>query len=175
MLSVSKKRSLIALLGAISLFFAAIEFLFPKPLPFMRLGLANIPILLALELLTFPELLLLALLKVVGQAIINGTLASYVSLFSLVGTIGSLLIMVLLHRLLKQHISLVGISMAGSLTSNLVQMLLSVTFIFGRSSLMIMPVFLTVGTISGLIMGLLALRFAEKSSWYGEVRELYGR
>jgi heptaprenyl diphosphate synthase len=37
-----------ALFGALSLFLSAIDYLLPKPLPFMRIGLANLPLLLAL-------------------------------------------------------------------------------------------------------------------------------
>ena len=46
-------EQIIAIFGACSLFLATIEFLFPKPLPYMRLGLANIPLLIALRLFRF--------------------------------------------------------------------------------------------------------------------------
>ncbi|WP_028972608.1 Gx transporter family protein [Spirochaeta cellobiosiphila] len=171
-MSIPTKRDLIPLLGAISLFFAAIEFLFPKPLPFMRLGLANIPIILALDIFTFPELLLLSLIKVVGQGVVNGTLASYVFVFSLLGTFSSLFVMYTLHRLFYQKwISLVGISMAGALTSNAIQLLLSIFFIFGQNSLVILPIFITVGTVSGFLMGLFAQEFRNKSQWYRKIYE----
>jgi len=160
------KRELIPLFGAVSLFFAAIEFLFPKPLPFIRLGLANIPLLLALDIFSLPELLLLALIKVLGQGVINGTLASYVFVFSLVGTFSSLLIMLFFHRLGKKWISLVGVSMAGALASNGVQLFMSIAFIFGSNSMVVLPIFITVGTVSGFFMGLFAQDFRNRSRWY---------
>ena len=54
----------------------------PKPLPFMRLGIANLPILLAADLLPLPWYLALALVKVFGMSVISGSLFSYVALFS---------------------------------------------------------------------------------------------
>jgi heptaprenyl diphosphate synthase len=61
----------------------------PKPLPFMRLGIANLPILIAIDILPFKWYLALALVKVIGMSIISGTLFSYIALFSLVGTMAA--------------------------------------------------------------------------------------
>ena len=59
-----KKLNRIALLGAFSMFLSTIEYLFPRPIPFMRLGLANLPVILALEILPAPSYFLLVLMKV---------------------------------------------------------------------------------------------------------------
>lgn len=157
-------------IGALCLFFAALEYLFPKPVPFFRLGLANLPILLVLDFLPIPLIALVVLLKVLGQGLINGTLASYVFLFSLTGSAASALAMIGVHRLGGVRVSLVGVSLAGALTSNLVQILLSISFIFGSGSWVIAPLFLTLGTVSGLIVGVLAERFRTRSRWLDRIR-----
>ena len=77
-----KKNNLIAML-------ASIEYIIPKPLPFMRLGLANLPVLIGLETLAPPAFLLLVLLKVIGQALIMGTLFSHIFILSFCGSIAS--------------------------------------------------------------------------------------
>ena len=105
------RRDLVALLGATCLFFATIEYLFPRPLPFLRLGLANLPILLALGMLRARDVLLVALLKVVGQGLLHGTVASYVFVFSLAGTVASTAVMIGAHRVGGRAISLVGVSL----------------------------------------------------------------
>src|SRR5690554_2149317 len=114
MTSRSKTRvEFVALLAACALFLSTIEYLIPKPLPFMRLGLANLPLIIALGLLNWKEYLLLALLKVLGQALITGTIFSYIVLFSLAGTAASIVAMLLTYNLLKSRVSLIGVSIAG--------------------------------------------------------------
>ncbi len=168
-----KRIDLVAFLGALCLFLSTVEYLFPKPVPFMRLGLANLPILISLRILPFPYLMLLTLVKVLGQGLINGTLASYVFLFSLTGSYTSSLVMYAVSRLPGRFISEVGISLAGALTSNTVQVLLSILFIFGKNSGVITPLFLGMGTGSGLLIGLIASGFVRRSRWHQEIRRQY--
>ncbi len=156
----------IALLGAFSMFLATLEYLFPKPLPFMRLGLANIPLLLGLEILSMPSYIVLVMIKVLGQALVNGTLASYVFLFSLCGSLGSAFIMQLSYRGFGKRISFIGISLLGALASNMIQIGLSVKFIFGDASWRIMPVFLSIGLVSGFLIGLFTQYFSSSSGWW---------
>jgi heptaprenyl diphosphate synthase len=163
----------IALMGALCLFFSTLEYLIPKPFPFIRLGLANLPILLTLRIFKPRDILLLVLLKVLGQGLVNGTLASYVFLFSVAGSFASTAVMLLASRLRSQWISLVGVSVLGSLASNLVQVTLSVTFIFGQPAWVIAPIFLGVGIASGLVVGIVAERFRVQSRWIVVFSERY--
>lgn len=162
---------LIARFGALSLFLSTIEYLFPRPLPFFRLGLANTALLLALEFLNPLEFFLLIILKVLGQGLVNGTFASYVFLFSLCGSLISGWTMFGLHRLGGRHVSLIGVSLAGAMTSNISQVSLSIFFVFGANSLMILPWFLASGVGTGLLIGVFSERFREKSRWLASLRE----
>ncbi|MDA3955963.1 Gx transporter family protein [Oceanispirochaeta sp.] len=166
-----KRLNRIALLGAFSMFLSTIEYLFPRPIPFMRLGLANLPVILGLEILSAPAYFLLILLKVLGQALVNGTLASYVFLFSLFGSFASGFVMWLCYKALMPRISFIGISIMGALVSNMTQILLSISFIFGPSAWRILPLFLGLGLVSGLFIGLFAQRFSEKSRWWALFKE----
>ncbi len=168
-----EKLELIAFMGALCLFFSTIEYLFPKPFPFFRLGLANLPVLITIKLFPPGYVLLLVLLKVLGHGLINGTLASYVFLFSTAGSFSSAIVMLAAWHLCRNHISLVGVSVFGALASNAVQIFLSVTFIFGRSAWIIAPPFMTLGAASGVAVGLFAARFAEQSRWLATVRDYY--
>lgn len=170
-----RRIDLVAFLGALCLFLSTVEYLFPKPIPFMRLGLANLPILVSLHLLPFPYLMLLTLVKVAGQGLINGTLASYVFIFSVAGSYSSVLVMYAVSRVSGRFLSLVGVSLVGSLTSNAVQVLLSIYFIFGKNAVMIAPLFLGIGTVSGLLIGLIAEGFVERSRWHANLRRLYAQ
>ena len=176
-----KQLNRIAMLGSLSLFLSTVEYLFPRPIPFMRLGLANLPVILALDLLPrkkgdpyvlpMASYFLLILLKVLGQGMVNGTMASYIFLFSLTGSLSSGIIMFLAWHYLTPHISFIGISVLGALVSNMAQITLSITFIFGMSAWRILPLFLGIGLVSGLFIGLFAQRFSEKSLWWAQMRE----
>jgi heptaprenyl diphosphate synthase len=132
---VPASRKTIALLGAFCLFLSTIEYMIPKPLPFMRLGIANLPLMLALDSFPIGPFLLLTAIKVFGQAIITGTVFSYVFLFSLAGTTASALSMYLIRRLLgPKRISFIGVGAVGALLSNMTQLALAAFFLFGAGA-----------------------------------------
>ena len=55
----------------------------------------------------------------------------------------------------------------------MVQVSLSVWFVFGSTSWVIAPPFLVVGTLSGVVMGGVAEYFAGNSRWLARVRHDY--
>jgi heptaprenyl diphosphate synthase len=157
----------LALLGSLCLFLSAIEYLIPKPLPFMRLGLANLPLLLSLDVFGAADFFLLALLKVLGQGIIGGTLFSYVFLFSFAGTFASAALMYILRMVFgKKRVGFAGLGCAGAMASNGVQLVLARFFVFGPALRYLMPPFLASGFITGIALGLLCEYFCRRSLWY---------
>lgn len=169
------KADLTALLGAFCFFLSAIEYMIPKPLPFMRLGIANLPILLAVDILPLPWYLVLALVKVVGMSVISGSLFSYVALFSLAGTLVAALTMWLAHRAGGRHITAVGVSILGATVSNGVQIFLAKFVVFGAAAVYIAPPFLLMGLVTGAVLGVFAERFSRTSVWYGRALAAAGR
>lgn len=161
-----RRLKYIAMFAAFSMFAATLEYLFPRPVPFFRLGLANLPILLAFPLLDLPGLLTLTLLKVLGQGLVNGTLASYVFLLSLTGSFASFFLMYGLYRLLPGRLSYLGLSLGGALASNTVQSLFSVLVIFGQQAWVILPLFYGLGFAAGVVIGVLAELLSRRSRWF---------
>jgi heptaprenyl diphosphate synthase len=146
----------------------------------MRLGLANLPLLLALDIFSLRRYCLLVLIKILGQALVTGTLVSYVFLFSLTGTISSAALMYLLRHTLGNPppyrtkgpaISFAGIGIAGAFVSNGLQLCLAGFFLFGESARYLAPPFLAAGIISGAGLGLFAEAFAARSEWFALRRE----
>ncbi|MCL2184643.1 MAG: Gx transporter family protein [Treponema sp.] len=165
-------RKNIAMLGAFCLFLSAIEYMIPKPLPFLRIGLANLPVMLALDIFPLPSFLLLICIKVIGQGLITGTLFSYVFLFSLTGTFLSALFMYFLRFLFgKERITFIGIGTAGAFVSNLSQLALAYFFIFKENIIYIVPVFLIIGLLTGVLLGVFCEVFSRKSLWYKNITE----
>lgn len=168
----SDGRDLVAFLGGLCLFLSTVEYLVPKPVPFLRIGIANLPLVVGLELLSPGELLLVALLKVVGQGLVGGTLTTYVFLFSAAGTFSSAAAMLAARKLAGSRMSLVGVSVVGALLSNLAQIGLAIGLdLLGRGAWVIAPPFIAVGTASSALLGWFAERFAASSRWLASERE----
>ncbi|MBN2873544.1 MAG: Gx transporter family protein [Spirochaetales bacterium] len=144
----------------------------PRPLPFVRLGLANLPILLAVDLLPFGAYMVLALVKVVGMSVLTGSLFSYVALFSLAGTLASALVMRGLRALAGPRVlSYLGLCVAGAVASNAAQIALARVFIFGDSARYMAPALLALALVSGITLGVFTESFAARSTWLAHVRE----
>jgi len=162
----SDKADLTAFLGAFCFFLSAVEYMLPKPLPFMRLGIANLPILLAVDILPFPWFLTLAVVKVIGMSLISGTLFSYIALFSMAGTMAAALAMWGLRRAGGRYISQIGVSIAGAMVSNASQIFIARYLVFRETAWLIAPLFLAMGLATGAGLGIFAERFARISKWY---------
>lgn len=157
---------LIAFLAALCLFLSTIEYAVPKPLPFMRLGLANMPIIIALYVLKPKYVFFLILLKVFGQAFISGTFFSYIFVFSVTGSFAAGAVMFAVHKIGKNNISPIGISLAGSSANSAMQILLSYFMLFEDVIRYIAPILLINGIISGFLLGLFTNRFINTSKWF---------
>jgi heptaprenyl diphosphate synthase len=167
----SDERDLVAFLGGVCLFLSTIEYLVPRPIPFLRIGIANLPLLIGLDLLSPGRLLLVACLKVIGQGLVSGTLTTYVFLFSAAGTFTSVLAMLAARRIFGPRMTLMGIGVTGALVSNVSQLAVAIaTDLLGRAAWTIAPPFIAVGTVSSALLGLFAERFTRTSRWLASVR-----
>jgi len=167
----SRTYRLTAFLAALAFFLSAIEYMIPRPIPFMRLGLANLPLLIAVDLLPFGSYMALALVKVVGMNLLTGSLFTYVALFSLAGTLASALVMRGLRAVAgPKALSYIGLCVAGAVASNMAQVALARVFVFGPSAQFMAPAFLALALVSGLALGSFTEAFAAKSKWLARVR-----
>lgn len=128
------------------------------PLPFLRIGLANVVIVYLL----FEREAVLAFTVNILKTLIGGfasfTLISPATVLSLLGGIGALTIMWLLMQS-RLGFSLIGISIAGAVTHNVVQLLCVRWILITRDSvLLLMPALMIAGIFTGLITGVIALQ-----------------
>jgi len=162
---------LTAFLAALAFFLSTIEYMLPRPIPFMRLGLANLPLLIAVDLLPFGAYMALALVKVVGMSLLTGSLFSYVALFSLAGTLASALVMRGLRAAAgPKMLSYIGLCVAGAVASNMAQVALARVFVFGPIARFMAPAFLALALVSGVALGSFTEAFASRSTWLTRVR-----
>jgi heptaprenyl diphosphate synthase len=169
----------VVLLGAFCLLLSTLEYLIPKPLPFIRIGLANLPLMLALDLLSPRYFVLLTLIKITGAGIVSGAIFSYVFVFSLLGSAASALVMYGLRRISAgsgrtgsnraPRLSLAGIGVAGAMSSTGVQLFLARFLVFGEGVRYLIPPFLAVSLVTGCALGLFCEQFCRRSRWYRKI------
>jgi len=151
-------------LAACCMFCSLIEFAIPKPVPFLRLGLSNLPLMLALFLqFGFADYLILILIKMFSQAWISGSLFSYVFILSFTASFTGGLAMYLVNKK-RKWFSFVGISVVGAFTSNLFQTLVATLFM-GEKVLLLFPIMEAFGLVSSFMLGLIANYYVENSSF----------
>ncbi len=162
-------RKLLAFLSAACLFLSAVEYSIPKPLPFLRLGLANLPLVIALHFLDAKNYLILIVLKILGQNLISGTLFSYVCVFSICGSFASGIGMLILYKAFFRRglISNTGISIGGSLLNSLAQLAVANLILFPGTDAakFIAPVLLGSSLVTGILLGLFAEKFYSSSEF----------
>lgn len=132
------------------------------PLPFLRIGLANVIIVYLLIGREFVFALVLNIVKTLLGGLISFTLMSPATVISLSGGLGSLIVMWLL---IKSWIpfSIIGISIAGAVTHNIIQVYCVRWFIIQRDSILqLMPVLMLMGIATGLVTGFIAHELSHK-------------
>ena len=149
----------ISKLAALSLFLSAIELFIPRFVPFFRLGLSNIPVLMALS-LDFKSFMLLCLLKGIGTSYTAGNIFSIFAAISISQSIVSGLVMYGTKRMLSGRVSIYGISIAGALTSTIVQILLASAYA-GSGTMAFLPLMLVLSFPSALLTAYLSKKMPE--------------
>ncbi|MGF0017230.1 Gx transporter family protein [Sporofaciens sp. SGI.106] len=139
---------------ALALIFSYVESLIPIQIgiPGVKLGLANLIIVIALYKMSLKEAYLLSVTRVVLSGFIFGNLFSI--LYSLAGGLLSLSVM----ALLKKHgdFSVIGISIAGGVSHNIGQLAVAMVVVETFSVVYYIPVLLIAGLITGLLIGITA-------------------
>ncbi len=152
-----KKLLSMAFLVALGVILHRVEALLPLPSPWIKLGLANIMTLAALVFLGFKEALIVTGLRVILGSVVGGTFLGPTFFLSLMGGFSAALLMALFYRNGKGPFSLIGVSVSGAYAHTLA-VVLCVFLLFVREPafLHLLPVFLTLALISGLLTGVIS-------------------
>lgn len=137
-----QNKNRIAYLSALTLLFSYAELLLPRFIPFFRLGLGNIAILLSFSLGPL-DFLLLTVIKAVASCLMSGTLFSPFFLISLAQSVVSGLFMYGIVKLFRgKLISVYGVSLLGSACSAVIQILLSSLYLGEGTNALLGPMIL---------------------------------
>lgn len=139
---------------ALALIFSYVETLIPVNLgiPGVKLGLANLIIVVALYKMRLSEAYLLSVVRVLLAGFIFGNYFSII--YSLAGGLLSLTVMALLKK--WGGFSLQGISIAGGVFHNIGQLIVAAVVVETFSVTYYFPVLLVAGLLTGLMIGIVA-------------------
>ena len=148
------KAAYFGVFTALALIFSYVETLIPFQfgIPGVKLGLANLIIVIVLYKTDWKEALLLSVVRIVLAGFIFGSLFSI--LYSLAGGILSLAVMALLKK--KDSFSVMGVSMAGGVTHNVGQLIVAMIVVETYQVGYYLPVLLIAGLITGAVIGIVA-------------------
>ena len=135
----------------------AVESFIPVPLPFLRLGLANMMTILALNWWGLKEALVVLIIRVVLGSLLAGKLLNPAFVLALSGGLVAVFAMRAAFVLEGKFLSFIGISLVGALFKNITQLLIA-SFLFVKSVLLLnlLPFFLLSTLVSGILVGILA-------------------
>ena len=151
-----EKMMLVILIGALAIVLGIIESMIPikLPIPGMKLGLANIMIVIGLYYLDVKDMFFVIMLKTFLTTLLLGTFSMFA--YGFVGALLSYICMVSAFKVLKEKISLIGISMIGGVMHNIGQIIVAMILIKTKAIAYYMMFLLPIGLLTGVVIGLVA-------------------
>ena len=133
----------------------------------MKLGLANLVIVIALYKMRLPEVYLLSVVRVLLSGFIFGNYFSII--YSLAGGLLSLTVMALLKKC--NGFSVMGISVAGGVFHNVGQLIVAMLVVETFSVGYYFPVLLIAGLITGLVIGIVSAEMLKRITYIRGILE----
>lgn len=148
------KAAYFGVFTALALIFSYVETLIPIHIgiPGVKLGLANLIVVIALYRIGVRESYVLSVLRVILAGFLFGNL--FAILYSLAGGLFSLTVMAFLKK--TEKFSVLGVSMAGGVFHNIGQLLMAAIVLESLSITYYLPVLLISGIVTGLLIGIVA-------------------
>ncbi len=155
MQTTTKKMARFAVYTALAFIFSYIESLVPLPIPFpgIKLGLANLVIIIVLYQSGFTAAFSVSIVRNILNALTFGSLFGL--FYSLAGSVLSLLAMEGLRRLKPLKISMISVSSIGGIIHNMGQLLVASALVGHSAILHYFPFLYFAGLIAGVLIGVL--------------------
>ena len=152
----AKRIAKMSMLVALAIIFSYIEFLIPINLgvPGIKLGLANLVIVIALYTINTMDVWLISILRILILGFMFGSGMSII--YSIAGAVLSLIVMCIIKRI--KGFSIVGVSIAGGVCHNIGQIVVAMLVVETTGILYYMPALLVAGVITGAIIGIISKR-----------------
>lgn len=164
----AKRVAYSAILIALAMIFSYVEVLIPFHfgIPGIKLGLANLVVVMALYILKPAQTLVISIVRIVLVSFLFGSMSSM--LYSLAGGVLSFLVMLLLRK--NKGFSVMGVSIAGGVSHNVGQLLVAAVVVENMSVFYYMPVLLVAGVVTGMLIGVVAKKVSMHLKFVSEYK-----
>lgn len=147
----------LSLLAAFAIVIHGMEIAIPSPIPWLRIGLANIITLTVLLIFGLKAAIYITLIRVIIGSFLSGTFLSPAFLLSLSGGVASTIAMGITQRIFGRFFSPVGISLIGASVHSLTQIAVVYLVLIRRKEVFLfLPVLLFLAVITGIFNGIVA-------------------
>lgn len=152
----SRKVAYSAILVALAMIFSYVEALIPFNIgvPGIKLGLANLIVVVGLYFLSPQQVLLISVTRILLTGFMFGNGMSII--YSLAGGLLSFAVMLLLKK--RKSFSIVGVSIAGGVMHNVGQILVAACVVENMKLFYYLPALLVAGVITGTLIGVVSGR-----------------
>ena len=146
------------MLSAYAVALHGFESLLPTPIPWLRLGLANIITLVTLLLYGIRAAMIVTLIRVILASLLTGTFLGPAFILSLGGGVTSTLAMGFVLSVAPRLFSTIGLSLIGALFHNIAQLVLAYFLFIQRieAILLISPFIILIGVLTGTVNGVIS-------------------
>ena len=156
-----KRTCILSMLLAMAIVLNMVETLIPIFIPGVKLGLANIIILIMLYEFKPTEALIVNLLRIIIVGLIRSTLLSPTFLMSLTGGILSYLLMLLFSR--GKIFSPIGVSVLGAVGHTVGQIVIAIILLATTAVVYYLPLIALLSVFTGVFSGILARAYLKRS------------
>lgn len=151
-----------------ALYLSLLENFIPKPFPWMKIGLANIAAIIAVEKFGIKFAIEVTVLRIAIYGIFFSTVFTPGFIISFFAGVASTAVMALLYS--SRKFSTVALSSAAGVVHNIVQMMVVYLLLFRninimeRGTMLFIFIFLAAGCINGIITGVAAVKIIGNSN-----------
>ncbi|MDY6820987.1 MAG: Gx transporter family protein [Deferribacterota bacterium] len=156
----NKNISILGILTAFTIIIGFLENLIPLPLPGVKLGLANIGIMLSIYILGFSKSIYIAFLKSIILSIFTGNLIIKFSI-SLPATVVATTIMFISYKLLKKATPLSIGAIGGFIHMNMQFFVIKTLYLKTTAIIYLVPYYSIISVFSGIVTGYITYKILK--------------
>ena len=149
-----KKIPYYGLFAALAILMGYVEMMFPMPIPIpgVKLGLANVVVIIMMYFMDVKGAFFISLIRVFLSGLLFAGFAGL--LYSLVGAMLSFAVMALLKK--TDKFSIIGVSLAGGVFHNVGQVAVAAMVVENVKMAYYLPFLLVSGVVTGIVIGIVA-------------------
>ena len=152
----TRQLTRLALLAALALILFVLEVAIPRPLPWMKIGLGNTAVLIALVMFDWRSAAAVMLIKVLVGSLVTGAFGGPSFVLAAGSSVASLVLMATSLSLGERWLSILGLSVVGACVHQVSQLCIASVYLGHDGLWGLLPLFIVSGVIAGSMTGLVA-------------------